>query len=292
VSYAADVELAPFTDPFFRGFDNSLPDYWRYKEWARDFDARYADAHHAGRSVGNLPSLTLVRFMHDHTGNYAVAIDGVNTPDLEVADNDYAVGLLVQKIANSPYANNTLIFAIEDDAQDGGDHVDSHRSTAYVVGPYVKRGAVVSTRYNTIDLLRTMEEVLGLPPMNLNDALARPMADIFNTTPSPWSFTAAPSALLYNTSLPLPPKRAGLTVPKPPHDAKYWARVTKGMDFSTEDRLDPVNFNRILWKGMMGNKPYPAGLAGIEPRQDREELDHDARSPKEKVAPAPKTGSE
>jgi len=293
VAYAADVELAPLTDPFFRGFDNSLPDYWRYKEWARDFDARYADAHHAGRSVGVLPSLTLVRLMHDHTGNYAVAIDGVNTPDLQVADNDYAVGLLVQKIANSPYANNTLIFAIEDDAQDGGDHVDSHRSTTYVAGAYVKRGAVVSTRYNTLDLLRTMEEVLGLPPMNLNDALARPMADIFNMTPSPWSFTAAPSAILYNTSLPLPPNRAGLTVPKPAHSAKYWARVTKGMDFSTEDRLDPVNFNRILWKGMMGNKPYPAGLAGIEPRQDREELlERDQRSPTQKVAPASKTGSE
>src|ERR1019366_6394633 len=157
-------------------------------------------------------SLTLVRFMHDHTGNYAVAIDGVNTPDLEVADNDFGVGLLVQKIANSPYANNTLIFAIEDDAQDGGDHVDSHRSTTYVVGPYVKRGAVISTRYNTLDLLRPIEEVLGLPPMNLNDALARPMAHIFNMTPSPWSFTATPSAILYNTSLPLPPRRAGLAV--------------------------------------------------------------------------------
>jgi hypothetical protein len=161
------------------------------------------------------------------------------------------------------------------------------------VGAYVKRGAVVSTRYNTLDLLRTMEEVLGLPPMNLNDALARPMTDIFNKTPSPWSFTAAPSAILYNTSLPLPPKRAGMVVPKPAHNAKYWARVTKGMDFSTEDRLDPTNFNRILWKGMMGNKPYPAGLAGIEPRQDREELlERDRRSLKPKVAPASKTGSE
>ena len=131
----------------------------------------------------------------------------MNTPETEVADNDYAVGLLVQKIANSVYANNTLIFVIEDDAQDGGDHVDSHRSIAFVAGAYVKQGALVSTPYNTIDFLRTMEEVLGLPPMNLNDALARPMADIFNTTPSKWSFTATPSAYLYNTDLPLPPNR-------------------------------------------------------------------------------------
>jgi hypothetical protein len=210
--------------------------------------------------------------MHDHTGNYGVAIDGVNTPDLEVADNDYAVGLLVQKIANSVYANNTLIFVVEDDSQDGGDHVDSHRSTTYVVGAYVKQGAVVSTQYNTVDCLRTIEEVLGLPPMNLNDALAHPMADVFNTTSSPWSFTAAPSALLYNTALPLPPKQAGMIVPKPSHNAKYWARATKGMDFTTEDRLDPAAFNRILWKGLMGSKPYPAAPTGTDLRQNREEL--------------------
>ena len=197
----------------------------------------------------------------------------MNTPDLQVADNDYAVGLLIQKIANSIYANNTLIFVIEDDAQDGGDHVDSHRSIAFVAGAYVKQGALVSTQYNTIDFLRTIEEVLGLPPMNLNDALARPMADIFNTTPSPWSFTATPSAMLYaQYALPLPPKPAGLIVPKPAHNAKYWARVTKGMDFTDEDRVDPADFNRILWKGMMGNKPYPAAPTGTDLRQNREEL--------------------
>ena len=210
----------PYTDPYFRGFDNNFPDYYRYTEWARDFDANYAK--------GGLPSLSLVRFMHDHTGNFGTAIDLVNTPETQQADNDYAVGLLVQKIANSIYANNTLIFVIEDDAQDGGDHVDSHRTIAFVAGAYVKQQAVVSTPYNTVNFLRTMEEVLGLPPMNLNDALARPMADIFNTTPTAWSFTATPSAYLYNTSLPLPPKAAGLIVPKSTHSAKYWARVTQG----------------------------------------------------------------
>ena len=137
----------------------------------------------------------------------------MNTPETAEADNDYAVGLLVQKIANSIYANNTLIFVIEDDAQDGGDHVDSHRTIAFVAGAYVKQQAVVSTPYNTIDFLRTIEEVLGLPQMNLNDALAKPMADIFNTTPSHWSFTATPSAYLYNTSLPLPPRRPGWSCP-------------------------------------------------------------------------------
>ena len=266
VAFSSNVALTPHTDPHFRGFDNAFPDYWRYKEWEREFDAYCAD--------GDLPSLSLVRFMHDHTGSFKTAIDGVNTPELQQADNDYAVGLLVEKISKSRYANNTLIFVIEDDAQDGPDHVDSHRSVAFVAGAYVKQRALVSTQYNTIDFVRTIEEVLGLPPMNLNDALARPMADIFNTTPSAWRFTAAPAAILHhpNIALPLPPETAGLLVPKPTHNAAYWARVTKGMDFSSEDRFDFARYNRILWKGMMGDKPYPAAPTGIDLRQNREEL--------------------
>ena len=86
----------PYTDPYFRGFDNNFPDYYRFTEWEREFDANYAK--------GGLPSLSLVRFMHDHTGNFGTAIDLVNTPETQEADNDYAVGLLVQKIANSIYA--------------------------------------------------------------------------------------------------------------------------------------------------------------------------------------------
>jgi DNA-binding beta-propeller fold protein YncE len=264
VAVPANAALAPFTDPYYRGFDTNFPDYYRYTEWARDFDANYAS--------GGLPALSLVELGHDHTGTFGTAIEGVNTPDLMVADNDYAVGLLIQKIASSIYANNTLIFIIEDDAQDGADHVDSHRTTAYVAGAYVKQGAVVSTPYNTLDFIRTVEEVLGLSPMNLNDALARPMADIFNTTPSTWSFTAAPATILYNTQLPLPSQAAGMIVPKPTHSAKYWARVTKGMDFSDADRIDDDAFNHILWKGLMGNRPYPAGHTGKDLRQNREQL--------------------
>jgi len=275
VAHPTNVALAPFTDPYFRGFDNSLPDYWRYSEWARDFDANERRARPdvgAPASPPGLASLTLLRFMHDHTGNFDVAIDGVNTPELMVADNDYAVGLTIQKIANSQYANNTLIFVIEDDAQDGGDHVDSHRTIAFVAGAFVKQGAVVSTAYNTIDFIRTMEEVLGLPPMNLNDALGRPMADIFNTFPTPWTFTAAPSALLYNSQLPLPLRQAGLKVPKSTHNAKYWARAMKGMDFADADRVDADDFNLVLWKGIMGNKPYPKVPSGIDLRRNRGEL--------------------
>src|ERR1035437_10089974 len=284
VAFPTSASLTPYTDPYFRGFDNQFPDYYRYTEWARDFDANYAK--------GNLPSLSLVRFMHDHTGSFADAIDRVNTPELQQADNDYAVGLLVQKIANSIYANNTLIFVVEDDSQDAGDHVDSHRSVAYVAGAYVKQKALVSAQYNTINLVRTIEEVLGLPPMNLNDALARPMSDIFNPKPSPWSFTATPSAFLYGTALPLPTKPASLSVPKPTHNAEYWARVTKGMDFTSEDRMDFGDYNRILWKGLMGNKPYPAAPSSMDLRQGREELlARYQRSLKRKAAHTPKTGT-
>ena len=261
VAPSSNVSLMPFTDPYFRGFDPAFPDYYRYTEWERDFDTNY--------SKGGLPNLTLVRFMHDHTGSFATAIDGVNTPDRDVADNDYAVGLLVEKIANSIYANNTLIFVVEDDAQDGGDHIDSHRTTAYVAGAYVKNG-VVPTAYNTLDFLRTMEEVLGLQPMNLNDALATPMTDIFNTTPSTWTFTATPAAILYCTKLPLPAPALPCNNPTP--NAAYWARVTKGMDFTDADLVDGGHFNRILWKGLMGNKPYPSRPTGKDLRLDRDKL--------------------
>ena len=281
VAPSTNVALAPFTDPYFRGFDPSFPDYYRFKEWERDFDTNYA--------TGGMANLTLVRFMKDHTGNFAVAIDGVNTPDRDEADNDYAVGMLVEKIANSPvYKNNTLIFIVEDDAQDGGDHIDSHRTTAYVAGAYV-RNALVSTAYNTIDFVRTMEEVLGLQPMNLNDALANPMTDVFNTAPNrDWTFTAAPASILYCTNLPLPQPAQPCNNPTP--DAKYWARVTQGMDFTDADRVDGGVFNRILWKGMMGDKPYPAAPTGKDLRQNREKLLADyRRSLTQKAAQKPKT---
>ena len=121
----------------------------------------------------------------------------------------------------------------------------------------MKQGAVVSTPYNTINFIRTMEEVLGLKQfLNLNDALGHPMADVFTTTPQAWSFTASPSNYLYATQLPLPTAQAGMTIPKSTHNAAYWARVTRGLDLSDADRVDPLVYNRILWKsgknGLMG----------------------------------------
>jgi hypothetical protein len=127
---------------------------------------------------------------------------GVNTPELQQADNDYAVGLLVQTVANSPYAKDTLIVIIEDDSQDGADHVDSHRSTTYFVGPYVKQHAVISTRYSQTNVLRTIEDILGTEHINLNTCYARPMADVFDMHSSgKWTVDALASTLLKLTSL-------------------------------------------------------------------------------------------
>lgn len=276
VSYITSPVLRPLSDPYFRGFDMTFPDYYRFTEWQRDFNANYAS--------GGLPSLELVRIPHDHTGNYSTALDAINTPELDQADCDYAVGLLVQTIANSRYAKDTLIFIIEDDAQDGGDHVDAHRSIAYVVGPYVKHGAVVSHLYNTLSMYRTIEDILGIQHSNLNDSLAVPMTDVFDTQQATWTFTATPSDYLYSTTLPLPPMAAGHHILYSTHDASYWAKVTEGMDFSMEDRLDGQKYNRILWKGLMGNKPYPSTPTGLDLRENRAELLKQYRSQLEKEA--------
>jgi YVTN family beta-propeller protein len=262
VAYSANAALSPLTDPYFRGYDNSYPDYYRYTEWARDFDANYAN--------GGLPALTLMRLHHDHTGNFATAISGLTTPEAQVADNDYAVGLVVQKIAGSQYKGNTLIFVIEDDAQDGGDHVDAHRSIAFIVGPYVKQGAVVSTPYNTINFVRTIEDVLGIAPLNLNDGVAVPMTDVFDSTVTNWSYTATASSVLAG-KLPVP-QSARLTPLKPTHSGAYWARVTKGLDFTKEDLVDGEEYNHILWKGLMGNRPYPETPSGLDLRENRAQL--------------------
>jgi hypothetical protein len=283
VANPSSVSLTLLTDPYYRGFDNQFPDYYRFKEWKREFDTNYAK--------GGLPALTLVRLMHDHTGDFGDPGGFlINTPELQVADNDYAVGLLVQTIASSSvYKDNTLIFVIEDDSQDSGDHVDSHRTIAFVAGAYVKQQALVSTPYNTVNFLRTIEEVLGLPPMNLNDAVARPMADIFNTTPSSWSFTATPAAILYSTMLPLCHKHVGMIVPKPTHTGQYWAQATKGMDFTSEDRVDFAEYNHILWTGLMGNKPYPDQSTGLDLRQNRPALlARYRRILKQRYSPVPK----
>ena len=243
-----------FYDPYFRAYDQAYPDFWRFNEWNREFQQFVTN--------GNLPTLEMIRGLsHDHTGSFTSALGGVNTPELQQADNDYAVGLLVQAVAHSPYANNTLIIVIEDDSQDGADHVDSHRATTYFVGPYVKKQAVVSTRYSQPNVLRTIEDILGTEHLNLNTYYARPMADVFDTGSSgQWTFNATASTLLKHTTLGLDMKRVRFAAGpdlKPTHNAQYWADKTRGFDFSAEDRVPAELYNKILWEGLKGT-PAPA----------------------------------
>ena len=257
--------LMALTDPYFRGFDQSLPDFWRFKEWEREFGGFVA--------AGAAPNLMMVRLAHDHTGDFGKGIDGVNTVETELADNDYAVGMLVETVAHSPFARDTLIFVIEDDAQDGPDHVDAHRSVLFVAGPYVKQGAVISHRYATVNVLRTIEAVLGTGPMGLNDALAEPMAELFDPGRAEWTFTATVPDILRTTALPLPPRMAAAAdCPARGRSAAYWAAAMAGQDFSREDHLDTARFNAALWKGLKGTETYPTVRDGRDLRENRERL--------------------
>jgi DNA-binding beta-propeller fold protein YncE len=280
VAFPTKAALQPVTDQYFRGYDNKFPDFYRVREWAREFDQFELDGH--------LPNLELLRVMHDHTGNFSTAIAGLNTPTIQTADNDYAVGLIVDKVSHSPrYADNTLICVIEDDAQDGPDHVDAHRSIALVAGAYVKRGMVVSKAYTTVNLVRTIVDVLGIQHFNINESSASPMGAIFQRSAKPWTFKAIVPGVLPvdptgNAGLPLPASfvdaRHGsnglmAAAVRPQRDAAYWDEHTRGFDFTAEDRVDAASYNRILWRGIMGDDvAYPTTRSGADLRQNRKAL--------------------
>jgi DNA-binding beta-propeller fold protein YncE len=255
VAFPANRQLASLTDPYFRGFDVRFPDYYREAEWRREF-ARYV-AH------GNLPALSLVRLMRDHLGGFAQSIDGLNTPEAQVADNDYAVGRLVETVARSPYADSTLIIIIEDDAQDGPDHVDAHRSVCFFAGPYLKHHAVVSERYSTVNVLTTIEDILGIGHLSIYDAYQRPMSAVFDLRNAHWSFSSrepAPFAAAFT---------GGRTRPDPTafrfkRTPAYWARMTRGMHYGKEDENPAPMIERIYWDGLNPGVPYPATRSGAD----------------------------
>jgi YVTN family beta-propeller protein len=276
-AFPVNHTLIPHTDLYFRSFDQRSADYYDVKEWEREFDGYVQNR--------NLPNLTLMRISHDHFGSFKDALYGINTPAKQMADNDYALGLIAQKVGASIYKDDTLIFVIEDDAQDGPDHVDAHRSIAYVVGPYVKQGAVISERYNTVSMIRTMEEILGVAPSSLMAAAVAPMDEVFDFSPAlsaaSWKYTAIVPEILRGTDLPVPAATAQNSLPASPrvlafardqHDAKYWQKKIGDMDYEEEDKLDTPRFNTELWKGLMGNQKYPVIRPGTDLRQNRAAL--------------------
>jgi DNA-binding beta-propeller fold protein YncE len=276
VAFAAKAALQSVTDPYFRSFDTAFPDFYRVNEWLREFEQFEID--------GQLPNLEFLRVMEDHTGSFNdPGKFGVNTPVLQTADNDYAVGRIVEAVSKSPrYQGNTVIFILEDDAQDGPDHVDAHRSIALIAGACVKQGAVISKKYTTVSMISTIVELLGIDHLGLNDAEAAPMAAVFTTTPHAWRFDAIVPEVLRTSRLPLPVRGNGANdsarilrtgLPKPLHDSAWWAEKTAGFDFSAEDKIDAGKYNLILWQGLMGEAtPYPAERSGRDLRKNRKQL--------------------
>ncbi len=253
VFFPANTSLLPYSDIYYRTFDFSFPDYWRVQEWKREYRSFV--------TAGAAPNLMLVQLGGNHTGDFDTAIDGVNTPETQVADNDYALGQIVEAVANGPFAGSTLIVSVEDDTWDGPDHVDAFRSPVFFAGAYVRQGGLVSTRYTTVNVVKTIEEILGIGPIGLNDALAAPMSDVFDRTSSNWSFKPIVPNILRSTRLPLSKiNTAEARVEYPRHPARYWARVMAkaGRDFSRIDAGEFGSGNRELWVGLKGNEPYPS----------------------------------
>jgi len=169
---------------------------------------------------------------------------GAFTPKAQVASNDLAVGRIVQAVTKSRVWPKFAIFIIEDDAQNGPDHVDSHRTAGLVISPYVKRKHVDSTMYSTVSMLRTIELLLGLPPMTQHDAAANPMVNSFMSKPDLSGYTMLP-------------QRIDLMTRNPAQG--YGAQLSAKMDFSEYDRIDEDALNRILWHSIKGEHvPYPA----------------------------------
>jgi DNA-binding beta-propeller fold protein YncE len=257
VYWPSKASLAAYSDPYFRPFSPAYPDFWRVREWKREFEQFTRQ--------GSLPALTVMWLGNDHTGWFGQAIDGVNTPETQMADNDYGLGVILETVANSPFAKDTLVVSIEDDTWDGWDHVEAHRTVALFAGAYVRQHAVISTRHTTVNVLKTVEEVLGIGPIGLNDALAEPIAEVFDPNIGTWSYQAIVPDVLRTTQLPLPPADHAVSV-GPRRSSAYWVKAMAGQDFSGPDRIDAPSFNRALWRGLKGDAPYPNTPAATQDR--------------------------
>jgi YVTN family beta-propeller protein len=257
VAFPTRDALQATTDPYYRGFDMDFADYWRVEEWAREFRG-YVER-------GDLPSLEMVRLPHDHLGSFDTAGDGLNTPDAQIADHDLALGRLVETLSRSPYWESTVVVALEDDAQNGSDHVDAHRSILFVAGGHVARRAKLSTPFTTVSVLRTIEILLDLPPLGQQDAVAPPLEAAFRLEPDLTPFVAKVPSVLRSSSLPLPPPGAGERASAPRGDRASWANATKGLDFTREDALPTARWNRIVACGL----DVPAACESARARERR-----------------------
>lgn len=208
---------------------------------------------------GDLPALNMMWLMNDHT-------EGTNpggiTPEAHVADNDLALGRIVDTISHSPYWKDSAIFVIEDDSQDGVDHVDGHRNIAMVISPYARRGAVVDDYDSQLNFMRTIEQILGLPPMNQEDLAAEPMYDAFTNTPDDTPYSYLPSNIPLTQTNPRPAQLGDSPV------AKAWAQWSAQQDYRHEDMINRQQENRDIWYSTHGfATPYPGDSSVLYPDQ-------------------------
>ena len=236
-----DIEaLRPFIVTDTVGWDLAVPDIFRAAQFINHLKQYEA--------ADNLPNLIILWLPNDHTSG---AKFGAPTPEAQVADNDLAMGQVFDAVSHSKFWTNTCVFAIEDDPQNGWDHVSGYRTTAYVASAYTRRGAVVHTQYNQTSLLRTMELMLGLPPMNQMDATATPMFDCFTNTPDFTAFDAVTNQVPLDEMN--PPAREI-------RDAQLRkdALVSAKLPLDKEDQCPEDVFNQILWRAVKGTQvPYP-----------------------------------
>ena len=222
------------------GWDMDVPDVFRTAQFIKDL--------REFEQKGVMPNFLLICLPNDHTSGTAA---GAPTPAAQVADNDLAFGQIVEAISKSQFWKETCIFAIEDDPQAGWDHVSGYRTTGYVVSPYTRRGKVISTQYNQTSILRTMELILGLPPMNQLDASATPMSDCFTDKPDFTPFTSVTNNVPLDEMNPDPKKVTDALLRKN-------AYASARLPLREPDKCPEDLFNRILWHAMKGSRePYP-----------------------------------
>ena len=227
-----DKTLQGHFDPKYRSYDLDYPDVKRA--------ARFLEELAEFEKTGEMPRLVVMRLPNDHTAGTS---PGKPTVQAFVGDNDLALGQVIEGLSKSRFWNNMAIFVVEDDAQNGSDHVDAHRTVALAIGPYIKRHSVDSTLYSTSSMLRTMELCLGLEPMSQFDAAARPMFNAFTTTPDFTPYVHRPAKVDL----------------KARNTRTAWgAEASSKLNLDKEDQADDLVFNEIIWKAVKGaNSPMP-----------------------------------
>ena len=235
---------------YYTGYNMSVKDTTRFTQWKRDFDSLMV--------INAVPQLNTVRFGNDHTEGLR---KGRPSPNAYVADNDFAVGLFIEYLRKSPIWNETAIFILEDDAQNGADHVDAHRSPAYVAGGFVKRNFVDHTMYSTSSVLRTIELILGMPPMTQYDAAAMPMWRCFANQSLASDYVAvAPLINLNEKNI----------------AENKWQRRSEEFNLAVEDAAPDLELNEIIWVAVKGEKiPFPgpkrAAFIRLENKKDADD---------------------